>query len=82
MGASQGERPPEPLPRSEAKRITLVQKRLSELGYEAGPIDGILGPRTRAAIKAFQRAKGLGQDGKPSRKLLKAVRKNSWKKAR
>jgi len=34
--------------------VSGIQARLSNLGYDPGPIDGILGPRTEAAITAFQ----------------------------
>lgn len=36
-----------------------VQHALNELGYKAGPEDGILGPATRAAIRAFDRDHGM-----------------------
>ena len=50
-----------------------VQQRLAELGYDPGPTDGTLGPRTRAAIQAFQRARGLGVDGNASPALHRAL---------
>jgi len=34
--------------------ITGIQARLRNMGYDPGPIDGILGPRTQEAIKVFQ----------------------------
>jgi peptidoglycan hydrolase-like protein with peptidoglycan-binding domain len=40
-----------------------LQQGLAEVGCYAGPIDGIVGPSTVAAIKDFQRAVGLTQDG-------------------
>lgn len=35
--------------------VSGIQARLRNLGYQPGPIDGVLGPRTTAAIRAFQR---------------------------
>jgi hypothetical protein len=35
-------------------RVTGVQQRLARLGLDPGPIDGIVGRRTRAALRAFQ----------------------------
>jgi len=40
-----------------------VQGSLMRLGYDPGPIDGDAGPRTRAAVVAFQDATGLRPDG-------------------
>lgn len=43
--------------------IREIQKALSDRGYPSGPIDGIWGRRTIAAVKAFQQANGLTVDG-------------------
>lgn len=40
-----------------------VQGRLAELGLYSGRVDGISGPKTLNAIKAFQRSVGLSDDG-------------------
>lgn len=40
-----------------------LQEALKSLGYDPGPIDGVFGPRTEAAVKAFQRAAGIAVDG-------------------
>src|SRR5919106_5939240 len=48
----------------------LVQSRLRALGYEVGPIDGIMGPKTRGAIRQFQRQVGMPADGKLNKTLL------------
>ena len=46
--------------------LTGVQFRLNALGFGCGKIDGIMGPRTRKAVIAFQRAyPPLGADGIP-----------------
>lgn len=36
-----------------------IQARLEQLGFAPGPIDGLLGPQTEAAIVAFKRSIGL-----------------------
>lgn len=36
--------------------ISGVQARLNNLGYQSGPVDGILGPTTEGAIRRFQEA--------------------------
>jgi hypothetical protein len=41
-----------------------AQRRLNQLGCEAGPADGGIGPWTRSAIIRFQAANGLHQSGK------------------
>lgn len=41
---------------------TRVQERLKELGYFSGLTDGIWGPRSRAALREFRKAQGLGID--------------------
>jgi peptidoglycan hydrolase-like protein with peptidoglycan-binding domain len=57
------------LPRS--KNIVAIQRKLSENGYEPGPVDGVQGHMTRAAIMAYQDDNGLGITGVASEKLLK-----------
>ena len=47
------------------KEIILeLQKKLTELGYNLGPIDGIWGNKTIAAVEKFQRDNGLPVTGK------------------
>ena len=41
----------------------LVQRSLGALGFDAGPVDGAFGPKTRGAIGAWQEAKGYGVTG-------------------
>ena len=42
---------------------TGVQARLNNLGYNTGPVDGIVGPRTTDAIREFQEKYSLTVDG-------------------
>jgi peptidoglycan hydrolase-like protein with peptidoglycan-binding domain len=39
--------------------IQLVEVRLKDAGFDPGPIDGLLGPRTKAAIQRYRTARGL-----------------------
>jgi len=43
--------------------VTELQNLLVRNGFNPGPIDGIFGQRTQAAVMAFQRSKGLVVDG-------------------
>ena len=47
-----------------------TQQLLASLGFYTGPIDGIAGPRTKAAIKAAQKAYGMDATGKSNEELL------------
>jgi peptidoglycan hydrolase-like protein with peptidoglycan-binding domain len=53
--------------------ILAIQKHLAVAGLDPGPIDGIPGRRTADAIRAFQSAIGLPDDGVPSVCLLRAL---------
>jgi TPR repeat protein len=53
--------------------IRYTQAALRQLGYDAGPIDGLMGPATRAGIRAFQHDQGREVDGVLDPDLLRAV---------
>ncbi|HKZ07220.1 MAG TPA: BON domain-containing protein [Methylomirabilota bacterium] len=44
---------------TEETHVRLAQERLKHKGFDPGPIDGIWGPRTAAAVAEFQRKEGL-----------------------
>lgn len=48
---------------SRGSDVTRLQQRLAAAGFNPGGADGVFGPRTRSAVLAFQRARGLGADG-------------------
>lgn len=52
-----------------------IQSALEVLGYNVGPVDGIVGTRTRAAIKDFQAKEGLKVDGIAGPKTIEAMKK-------
>lgn len=62
LGLTAAPQPPQGL-------VARIQRGLSALGYRPGPIDDILGPRTRAAIRAFQADHGLPVTGQVSENL-------------
>jgi hypothetical protein len=43
-----------------------IQSSLNHLGYDVGPPDGVMGPRTAEAISQYQDANRLPVDGQPS----------------
>ncbi|MEM8840886.1 MAG: lytic murein transglycosylase [Pseudomonadota bacterium] len=62
------------LSRSEKEEL---QRRLTALGYDTQGADGIIGPNSRAAVRAFQQANGMIPDGYVSGSLLDRVRAGS-----
>ncbi|HLH49169.1 MAG TPA: lytic murein transglycosylase [Roseiarcus sp.] len=58
---------------SRAERREL-QRLLTQRGYDVGEPDGAIGNKTREAIADFQRKIGRSPDGRPSAKVLAALR--------
>jgi membrane-bound lytic murein transglycosylase B len=54
-------------------QLKSLQQSLNELGYETGTPDGLLGPRTQAALRQYQAAYGLPVDGYPAPSVLEHV---------
>jgi hypothetical protein len=53
---------------------SLVQSALAKRGYYRGPIDGVIGTRSRRAIRDFQNEQGLPVTGSIDVKLIKILR--------
>lgn len=53
--------------------VVQVQTRLARAGYYHGVIDGVMGPRTRYAIQAYERDHGLRVDGVIGGQLLRSM---------
>ena len=64
--------PPEQ-PRLSIVQVQALQESLKELGLMDGKVDGILGPATRQAIRAFQQQKDIIPDGFPHPSIFKAL---------
>jgi hypothetical protein len=53
--------------------VAAVQRRLARAGYYQGSIDGVIGPGTRSAVRAFERNNGLPADGVIDSQLLRTM---------
>jgi len=58
----------------QTRGIRDLQRILNQLGYPAGRADGRIGPQTRAAIRAFERARGMEVRGRATDLVLEAAR--------
>jgi DNA invertase Pin-like site-specific DNA recombinase/peptidoglycan hydrolase-like protein with peptidoglycan-binding domain len=58
---------------AEAGRVRLVQRVLARRGWAPGPVDGLFGPRTEAAVLRFQAAAGLAVDGVVGQQTARAL---------
>jgi putative peptidoglycan binding protein len=72
----------QPVPTADQKELTFaevleLQTLLNSLGMRPGFLDGIPGPRTAAAIRRYEEAKGQSPTGNPSRELLERLRQES-----
>lgn len=54
--------------------IRIAQHRLGALGYDPGVADGMMGPRTKAAIRRFQADAGLSASGELDDRTLEAIK--------
>lgn len=70
--------PREP-PLDVSSMVKEAQELLNALGYGAGSADGVYGPKTSAAVKAFQRANKLRRDGQVTKRLVERLREEKRK---
>jgi peptidoglycan hydrolase-like protein with peptidoglycan-binding domain len=59
---------------TDERKIVAAQRTLNQLGYSAGKTDGIVGPNVRQAIRAFQKDRGLVEDGRLTLALVDKLR--------
>jgi len=59
-----------------------IQAALQNAGYNPGPIDGKMGKQTRDAVKSFQRANNLVDDGKIGQKTWSLLKDYLYKKSK
>jgi lytic murein transglycosylase len=76
LAGSSGFKTPWPSPSSILSRAEIleVQDTLTQKGFDPGPVDGVAGEMTRAAIGAFEKGLGKPTTGEPTKALLEALR--------
>jgi peptidoglycan hydrolase-like protein with peptidoglycan-binding domain len=54
-----------------------VQQALQDKGYDVGPVDGVIGPRTQSALRQFQQQQGIPSSGRLDSRTLGALNVSS-----
>ena len=63
--------PSRPLSRDEIKEL---QGKLGAAGFTAGPIDGVVGPQTQAALRRYAQSRSLAMPPEPTQETLLRLR--------
>ncbi|MEM6374347.1 MAG: peptidoglycan-binding protein, partial [Pseudomonadota bacterium] len=71
-GPIRGTFPPDKYGLVKDQRISL-QERLTARGFDTGGADGVIGPKSRAAISAYQTSIGVEATGDPSVAILQSL---------
>jgi len=64
----------EPLSRD---TVVDIQTRLARLGFYTDETDGLLGPKTRSAVRLFQKQAGLPADGHPTPEMVARLQRTA-----
>jgi peptidoglycan hydrolase-like protein with peptidoglycan-binding domain len=56
--------------RAGSEQVKQVQQALKDKGHDPGDIDGVMGPKTQAALKDFQKKEGLKETGRMDRETM------------
>ncbi|BAT61260.1 putative peptidoglycan binding domain protein [Variibacter gotjawalensis] len=65
----------EPVMRTRVQLLTEIQKELARRGFYDGTVDGVMGPKMEAAIRAFEQSARLRVTGEANEALLKALQR-------
>ena len=63
---------------SRGASVRELQQTLRNAGFNPGSVDGSFGTRTAAAVRDFQRARGLEVDGKVGTETMRALQRDSF----
>lgn len=64
-------------PRGFRPMVAETERRLSQLGYDPGPVDGVLTHRTRQALRAYQADSALPVNGRMTRRTVQNMRRDT-----
>ncbi len=57
----------------DSEKVRKLQQALQEQGVDPGPIDGVVGPETREALREFQQEEGLAATGQIDQQTIEAL---------
>lgn len=63
---------------SRGSSVRDLQQQLRSAGFNPGSVDGSFGQRTAAAVRDFQRARGLEVDGKVGTQTMRALQRDGF----
>lgn len=66
-----------PVPPSQHATVLEAERLLFDLGYEPGPVDGILTTETRTALRAYQRDSALPINGRMTWRVVENLRRDT-----
>ena len=58
-----------------SKFVSKKQTALKTAGFDPGPIDGVIGKKTREALRGFQKANNLKETGRLDKATIAALKK-------
>jgi hypothetical protein len=61
--------------------VRTIQSGLTGLGYQTGSADGLMGPKTRGAIRQYQHDHGLVADGRATNELALHIQQQGEKQS-
>jgi hypothetical protein len=64
-------------PKGYRPMVAETERRLAELGYDPGPVDGILTWKTREALRAYQTDSALPVNGRMTRRSVENMRRDT-----
>jgi len=64
---------PDPARAARIKRVKTAQTLLTDLGFDIGGADGAAGPKTKSAIREFQKVNGLTETGEITDDLIRRL---------